>query len=119
VSNSERRKTKAETRPIVSKTRRTQRRPIEARLQGIERLEHIGVGLPGVAASSGARYVPQQRPGGASHFVGECDRHDFEWAPRQELRQPGVLLWVLLGAPQHSMRPNDEDASDIGRPAWR
>jgi tripartite-type tricarboxylate transporter receptor subunit TctC len=34
VSNSERRKTKVETPPIVSKTRRTQRRPIEARLQG-------------------------------------------------------------------------------------
>src|SRR5262249_56585463 len=34
VSNSKRRKAKAETRPIVSKTRRTQRRPIEARLQG-------------------------------------------------------------------------------------
>jgi tripartite-type tricarboxylate transporter receptor subunit TctC len=34
MSNSERRKTKVETPPIVSKTRRTQRRPIEARLQG-------------------------------------------------------------------------------------
>jgi tripartite-type tricarboxylate transporter receptor subunit TctC len=34
VSNSERRKTKVETPPIVSKSRRTQRRPIEARLPG-------------------------------------------------------------------------------------
>jgi tripartite-type tricarboxylate transporter receptor subunit TctC len=34
MSNSVRRKTKVETPPIVSKTRRTQRRPIEARLQG-------------------------------------------------------------------------------------
>jgi tripartite-type tricarboxylate transporter receptor subunit TctC len=34
VSNSERRKTKVETPPIVSKSRRTQRRPIEAKLQG-------------------------------------------------------------------------------------
>jgi hypothetical protein len=44
MSNSERRKTKVETPPMVSKTRRTppivsksrrtQRRPIEARLQG-------------------------------------------------------------------------------------
>ena len=34
MSNSARRKTKVETPPIVSKTRRTQRRPVEARLQG-------------------------------------------------------------------------------------
>jgi tripartite-type tricarboxylate transporter receptor subunit TctC len=34
MSNSVRRKTKVETPPMVSKTRRTQRRPIEARLQG-------------------------------------------------------------------------------------
>ena len=34
VSNSRRLKTKVETRPMVSKSRRTQRRPIEARLQG-------------------------------------------------------------------------------------
>ena len=34
MSNSVRRKTKVETPPIVSKTRRMNRRPIEARLQG-------------------------------------------------------------------------------------
>ena len=34
MNNSERRKTKVETPPIVSKTRRTKHRPIEARLQG-------------------------------------------------------------------------------------
>jgi len=34
MSNSERRKVKVETSPIVSKSRRTQRRQIEARLQG-------------------------------------------------------------------------------------
>ena len=34
MTNSVRRKTKVETPPIVSKTRRTKRRPIEARLQG-------------------------------------------------------------------------------------
>ena len=34
MSNSERRKIKVEAPPMVSKSRRTQRRPIEARLQG-------------------------------------------------------------------------------------
>src|SRR5262245_19706304 len=44
----------------------------------------------------------QQRPGHARHLVGERHRHDLEGSPRQELREPGILPGILLGAPQHS-----------------
>ena len=57
--------------------------------------------------------VSQQRPGGASHFVGECDCHDFERSSHQQLREPGILQWILLGAPQHRMRADDENAPQI------
>src|SRR5262245_20068690 len=55
----------------------------------------------------------QQRPGHARHLVGERHRHDREGWPRQELREPGILPGILLGAPQHSDRPDDENAPQV------
>ena len=55
----------------------------------------------------------QQRPGHARHLVGERHRHDLEGSPRQELREPGILPGILLGAPQHSDRPDDENAPQV------
>src|SRR5882672_5651975 len=55
----------------------------------------------------------QQRPGHARHLVGERHRHDLERSPRQELREPGILPGILLGAPQHSDRSNDENAPQV------
>jgi hypothetical protein len=55
----------------------------------------------------------QQRPGHASHFVDECRRYDFEGSPRQELREPGMLLRVFLGAPQDGMCADDKNASHV------
>ncbi len=40
----------------------------------------------------------QQRPGHARHLVGKRHRHDLEGSPRQELREPGILPGILLGA---------------------
>ena len=55
----------------------------------------------------------QQRPGHARHLVGERHRHDLEGSPRQELREPGILPGILLGAPQHSDCPDDENAPQV------
>ena len=55
----------------------------------------------------------QQRPGHARHLVGERHRHDLERSPRQELREPGILPGILLGAPQHSDRPREKISERI------
>src|SRR3954453_16871115 len=55
----------------------------------------------------------QQRPGHARHLVGERHRHDLEGSPRQEVREPGILPGILLGAPQRSDRPDDENAPQV------
>src|SRR6476620_4375970 len=34
-------------------------------------------------------------------------------SPRQELREPGILPGILLGAPQHSDRPDDENTPQV------
>src|ERR1700694_1521402 len=57
--------------------------------------------------------VGQQRPGGASHFVGERHRHDLKGPPRQQLREPRILPGILLGAPKHGNRPDDENAPQV------
>jgi hypothetical protein len=55
----------------------------------------------------------QQRPGDACHLVGKRNGHDLERSPRQELRQPGIVLRALLGAPQYGMRTDHEKASQV------
>ena len=55
----------------------------------------------------------RQRPGDTGHLVGERNGHDLEWAPRQQLRQPGIFLRVLLGASQDGMGSNDQDATQV------
>src|SRR5215470_2017839 len=55
----------------------------------------------------------QQRPGHTRHLVGKCHRHDLEGSSRQEPREPGIFLRVLLGAPQDGMCADDENASQI------
>jgi hypothetical protein len=34
-------------------------------------------------------------------------------APRRRLREPGILPRVLLGAPQHGMRADDQNAPQV------
>src|SRR5260370_6939307 len=60
----------------------------------------------------------QQRPGRARHLVGERHRHDLEGSPRQELREPGILPGILLGAPQHGDRPAPENAPQLPVPRF-
>src|SRR6202044_199949 len=57
--------------------------------------------------------MAQQRPGDASHLVGERHRDDLERPPRQKLGEPGIFLGVLPGAPQHGTRPHDENAPQV------
>ena len=54
----------------------------------------------------------QQRPGHARHLVGERHRHDLEGSPRQELREPGILLRdPMARVPRHRIVSDDENAS--------
>jgi hypothetical protein len=55
----------------------------------------------------------QQRPSHARHLVGKGNGHDLERSPRQQLRQPGIVLRALLGAPQYGMRPDHEKAPQV------
>ena len=57
--------------------------------------------------------VGQQCPGDAGHLVRQRYGHHLEWSPRQKLRQPRIFLRVLLGAPQHGMRPDYKNTPQI------
>ena len=50
----------------------------------------------------------QQRPGYARHLVGKRYRHDLEGSSRQQLREPGILLWLLARTLQHRMGSDHE-----------
>jgi hypothetical protein len=68
----------------------------------------FGLRAKAIGASPG-----QQRPGDACHLVGKRNGHDLERSPRQELRQPGIVLRALLGAPEYGMRTDHQQAPQI------
>src|SRR6516164_3152918 len=55
----------------------------------------------------------QQCPGDARHLVRQRYGHHLERSPRQELRQPGIFLRVVLGPPQHGMRPDHKNTPQV------
>ena len=62
----------------------------------------------------------QQRPGHARHLVGERHRHDLEGSPRQELREPGILLRRRWRAYRNSRTGSDhQNASQIAIALFR